>query len=85
MNTTEKNLHASVSPTLLARAAELAQQEQISLDELVSDAVERRVNKREFEEMLAFGKRHAKARGLNPGDVASAIAAARAQPKERGQ
>lgn len=84
MAITEKNLHAYLSPALLARAAELAQQEQISLDELVSDAVERRVNKREFEAVLAFGKRHAKARGLKPGEVASAIAAARTQPNERG-
>lgn len=44
-----------------------------------------RVHKREFEEMLAFGKRHAKARGLKPGDVADAVAAVRAKPKERGR
>lgn len=81
----DKNLHASVPPALLARAQEVAEREHISLDELVSDAMERRVNKREFEEVLAFGKRHAKARGLKPSDVASAIAAARSEPKERGR
>lgn len=61
----------------------MAQQEHITLDELVSDAMERRVNKREFEEVLAFGKRHARERGLKPGDVESAIAAARSETKER--
>ena len=81
----DKNLHASVSPALLARAQEVAEQEHITLDELVSDAMERRVNKREFDEVLAFGKRHAKARGLKPSAVASAIAAARSEPKERGR
>jgi hypothetical protein len=81
----DKNLHASVTPALLARAQEVAEQEHITLDELVSDAVERRINKREFEEMLAFGKRHAKARGLKPSDVASAIVAVRSKPQEHGR
>jgi hypothetical protein len=85
MTNPEKNLHASVPPALLARAAEVAQQEHITLDELVSDAMERRVNKREFEEVLAFGKRHAKERGLKPSDIASAIAATRADASERGR
>jgi hypothetical protein len=77
MKATEKNLHASVPPALLAQAEKAAQRQHISLDELVSDAVEQRVNRQEFEEVLAFGKRHAKKRGLKPGDVAPAIAAVR--------
>jgi hypothetical protein len=83
--TLEKNLHAAVPPALLARAQEAARQEHISIDELVRDAMERRLNRREFEEVLAFGKRHAKARGLKPNDVESAIADARAEPKEHGR
>ena len=70
----ENNLHAFVPPALLTRAQEAAQQERISLDQLVSDAVEQRLNTRRLEEMLAFGKRHARERGLKPGDVARAIA-----------
>ncbi len=81
----EKNLHAFVPPALLTRAQEVAQQEHISLDELVSDAMERRLNKREFEETLAFGKRHAKERGLKPSDVAGAIAAVRSETKAPGR
>jgi hypothetical protein len=73
----EKNLHAAVPTALLARAQEVAQQEHISLDELVSDAMEHRLNRHEFDEVLAFGKRHAKARGLKLSDVDHAIAAAR--------
>ncbi len=78
----EKDLHASVSAELLARAQKTAQQERISLDELISDAVERRLNRREFEETLAFGKRHAKARGLKRNDVASAIAVVRSETQQ---
>jgi hypothetical protein len=73
----EKNLHASIPPALLAQAQQLARQERISLDELVSDAVERRLKRREFDNLLAFGKRHAKARGLRPSDVNGAINAIR--------
>jgi hypothetical protein len=80
----EKNLHASVPPALLSRAREAAQQERISLDKLVSDAMEQRLNRLRFEEVLAFGKRHAKARGLKPSDVAKAIADVRSENKKRG-
>jgi hypothetical protein len=72
--TSEKNLHASVPQSLLTQAQELAVLEQISLDELICDAVEKRVNRREFEEVFAFGKRHSRARGLKRSDVAKAIA-----------
>ena len=72
-------------PALLARPAEQAQQEQITLDQLVSDAIESRVDKREFEEVCAFGKQHAKKRGLKPSDIASAIAATRADFSECGR
>lgn len=79
----EKNLHAFVPPALLTRAQEAAQQERISLDELVSDAVEQRLKTRGLEEVLAFGKSHAKERGLKPGDVAIAIAEERRKNPER--
>ena len=85
MKATEKNLHASVPPALLAQAEKAAQRQHISLDELVSDAVEERVNRQEFEEVLAFGKRHARKRGLKPGDVAPAIAAVRCQAEPLGK
>ena len=70
----QKNLHAFVPPALLEKAQAEAEMAHITLDELVREAMERRVNKREFEEVLAFGKQHAQARGLKPGDVVDAIA-----------
>lgn len=81
----EKNLHASVPPALLARAQAAAQQERISFDELISDAVEQLLNTRGLKEVLAFGKRHAKERGLKPDDVAIAIAEERRKHLEREQ
>ena len=62
----EKNLHAFVPPALLEKAQAEAQQAHVTLDELVREAIERRVNKGEFAEVRAVGKRHAKARGLKP-------------------
>ena len=81
---TEKNLHASVPPALLSRAQKAARQEHISLDALVSDAMEQRLNRQKFEGVLTFGKRHAKARGLKQIDVGLAIAAVRSESTRRG-
>jgi hypothetical protein len=80
----EKNLHAFIPAELLRRAQVAAKRDEITLDDLVADAVERRVGLAEFEEMLAFGKRHAKKRGLKPGDVARAIGEVRGN-KSRGR
>lgn len=81
----EKNLPTFIPPALLEKAQAEAEQAHVTLDDLVREAIERRVNKREFEEVLTFGKRHAKARGLKPSDVAEAIDAARAESQERGR
>lgn len=80
----EKNLHANIPPSLLAKAQAVAEQEHITLDEFVSDAMERRLNRQEFEEVLAFGKRHARKRGLKPSDVEDAVDAVR-DAQERGR
>ena len=81
----EKNLHAVVPPALLTQAEKAAQDEHITLDELVRDAMERRLNKRELDEVFAFGKRHARERGLKPSDVPGAIADVRSDDKQRGR
>jgi len=78
----EKNLHAMIPPALLLEAERAAQAEHITVDELVRDAMERRLNKRELDEVFAFGKRHARERGLKPGDVAAAIADVRSEDKQ---
>lgn len=81
----EKNLHAFVSPVLLTKMQQAAQNERLTLDEFVSDAIERRLDKHEFAEVLAFGQRHARGRGLKAGDVATAIADERHRNKARGR
>lgn len=81
----EKNLHAKIPPALLTEIEKAASAEHITLDELVRDAMERRLNKRELDDVFAFGKRHARERGLKPGDVAGAIADVRSEDQPRGQ
>ncbi len=76
-----KNLHASVPQALLAQAQALANAEQITLDELVCDAMERRLREREMDAVFAFGRAHAKVRGLKPSDVAQSVAEVRSHRK----
>ncbi len=74
---TEKNLHAAIPPALLARVQNVAQAERITVDELVRDAVQRRLLSHEWQEVLAFGELHSAARRLKEADVADAIAQVR--------
>jgi len=80
----EKNLHAAIPPDLLAKAQAAAEQEHISVDEWLKETMERRLNHQEFEDVLAFGKRHARKRGLKPSDVEAAVDAVR-DDQERGR
>jgi stage V sporulation protein SpoVS len=85
MSPPDKNLHTSITDELLKRLEEAVEEDHVSLDEFVAGAIERRLNKRGLDEMCAIGKRHAKERGTTPGDVASAIAAVRAEERERNK
>lgn len=69
--------------SLFDRVKETAANEEITPEEFVRNAVETRLNKRELDEVFAFGKSHAKARGLKPSDVARAIADVRAGQKQQ--
>ena len=80
----DKNLHASISPTLLKRMQQAAEEERVTVDEFLADAIERRLNRRELTDLLAFGKRYARARGLIPHDIEEAIAVERRGGKQRG-
>lgn len=60
----EKNLHATIPPALLTRAEEAAQQEHISLDELVSDAMERGLRDRRRQNLRAYGEAQARKIGV---------------------
>ena len=52
----EKNLHAFVPPALLAQAEAAAQQEQISLDELAVEALQRHIARRSLERFRRAGE-----------------------------
>ena len=62
---------------LLDKAKEAAAREEISVEELIRDAVERRLNRIEWVGTLEFGERNARERGLKPEDVETEIAALR--------
>ena len=53
------------------------------MDQLVRDAVERRLERREWRDLLAFGEKHAKARRLTEAEVPQAIVEIRRPSKER--
>jgi hypothetical protein len=80
---TEKNLQASIPPALLAKIQQAASVEHITVDELVQDAVESRLNRKEWQDVLLFGERHATARKLTEDDLRDAIAAVRSETAER--
>ena len=78
----EKNLQATVPPALLAQIEQAAEAEHITVDELVQDAVESRLDRKEWQEILLFGERHAQARHLTESDVEEAISAVRSKDTE---
>jgi hypothetical protein len=77
----DKNLHAAVPSGLLSPVQQAAAANNVTVDEFVADAIERRLNRHALEDLLAFGKRHARERGLTSGDVARAIAAERLETR----
>jgi len=85
MTEPEKNLHATISPALLAEVHQAANAEHITIDELVQDAVERRLHHRRWEDVLRFGEQHAQARGLTEADVEEAIADVRREQQTHGR
>ena len=54
---TEKNLQATIPAALLARVEDAARAEHITVDELVRDAVQRRLKNHEWRETLPSGRR----------------------------
>ena len=78
----EKNLQTTVPPALLAKIERAAEAEHITVDKLVQEALESRLNRKEWQEVLLFGERHAQARHLTESDIQEAIAAVRSQNTE---
>jgi hypothetical protein len=64
---------------LVQKVKEAAAKEEITPEELVRDAVEKRLNRAEWRKTVEFGHRNARERGLTPQDVAKEIAASRSE------
>jgi hypothetical protein len=65
----EKNLHASIPATVLANASRLAEAEQVSMDEFVRDAIERRIGELRRQKLYAYGEAQARKLGIREEDV----------------
>jgi hypothetical protein len=65
----EKNLHASIPAALLTEAEQAANDDHISVDDLVRTALERSLIERRREEVFAYGKQQARKLGIKEEDV----------------
>jgi hypothetical protein len=79
----EKNLHANIPSALVADMERAAEAEHITVDELVRDALEYRLNRREWQDVVAFREKHARSCGLPEADVPEAISEVRREASER--
>lgn len=64
---------------LLKKVKEAAEQEGIKPEELVRDAVEARLSRKDWVRTLEFGERNARERNIKPEDVEAEIAADRSE------
>ncbi len=69
MKELEKNLHAKIPAALLAEVEQAASADHISVDELVCDAVERRIRERRRQNLYAYGQQQAGRLGIQEKDV----------------
>jgi hypothetical protein len=79
----EKNLHASIPTALLMEAEKAASADPISVDELVRDAVERRLRERRRQNLYAYGEGQARKLGIQERDVDRIIHEFREEERER--
>lgn len=78
-----KNLHAKIPPALLAEAENVAQTEHITVDELVRDAMERRLRERRRQKLRAYGEAQARKLGIREEDVERVVHEYREEQRER--
>ena len=62
---------------VLTEVEKIARAKGRSVADVMTEAAQQYIDRQELEETLSFGERHAKSRGLKPGDVAPAIARVR--------
>lgn len=60
----EKNLHASIPDALLMEAQKVADAQNVTVDELVRDAMERRIREIRRQELRAYGEAQARKIGV---------------------
>ena len=65
----QKNLHASIPDALLLEAQQQASASQITVDEWVRDAMERRLREGRREEIFAYGRQQIQRLGIKEEDV----------------
>lgn len=66
---TEKNLHASIPPALLAEAEKTAAARHVSIDELMQEAVTSIIKECRWKDVFAYGKQQAQKLGYKEEDV----------------
>ena len=66
---------------LLQKAKDAAAQEHITVEELIQDAVERRLGEKSFSHLFAIGDRNVKRTGARPENVETEIQAHRSERK----
>ena len=78
----EKNLHASIPTALLMEAEKAASADRISVDELIRDAVERRLRQRRRQNLYAYAEGQARKLGIKEEDVERIIHEFRDEERE---
>jgi Arc/MetJ-type ribon-helix-helix transcriptional regulator len=75
----------SLPETLLAEVRSAARDENRSVDELLSDAVQRYLDDRKWRKLVEAGEQRAKANGLTEADVPRLIEEVRRERRVRGR
>jgi predicted transcriptional regulator len=78
----ESNLHVSVSPELLTRVQEAAQDDHITVNELVQSALEQRLQARQRAKLYTYGEGQACSAGIRGEDVPHIVEEWRAEHPE---
>jgi hypothetical protein len=65
----QKNLHASIPPALLTQAEAAASAVQVSMDEWIRDAMERRLREERRQRLYAYGEQQVQKLGIPEEDI----------------
>ncbi len=78
----QKNLHAAVPPALLTQAQKAAQDDHITVDELICAALEQTLQARRRQQLYAYGEGQARSVGIREEDVPRIVDEWRAEHSE---